>query len=1158
MENKLIAYFSINLTKGYPVVINTPYTDNFNEELDSMSIVIDGITEDDKLNFNEPYVFVKIINKSINSIYINKFLWDNNEYLFMLLDSWVETNQNGFYKYEINLMSFTKILEKIQCPSRMITHSLVSGQKTIYDYINEYMTLYCPKIKVTEDGSTWDYEYLFNWTHLSNYAPFQQKCADLQFNEPTLRELLTTLMLQVDHIPMMKYRDLYYIDFKAQNTTFSEATNLGITFPVESGASDSFSTSLTISPTQVLDTDNEVISEKVGFRDRNNALISQIQNLQLETRFPIYNIKKVYLNSNNRTSFFAIPQNQNYEQAPTGKYPYPVLYSPNSISDPLEDSLGVIITHSDFKIHISFCFLGSLANPYIGDTGVLKNIKVHYCHWISNDYYQEVASTTVSQSWNLNLNNDTGSSLLSARRTGNPYRQILNSDGSIQTGSNPGNGIYSYRLDLDIPVAAQPMILDPTNYYIWFEYDYEDSYNNTNYHMFVPIRRFIKDANNSNLFGDITPLNDGVMPAVNQYYNGINGTYAFVIDGAGYRVDITPLVVEQKKRSLLNTDYSTMPTTGTLEDLAEYIYATMGYSIGDNKITGFSETYSRAQMWWSLTTSYLDTILDFIINNDLDSMYIDYNNVYVVAELNEKSLLLGNMPLEEGTIGCQGGEITKETTNKGKYIFDITYQPLNNFKLKIPKENKNIPLDLTVLNNTESGLEDFNRLVRNTQSMVNRIGNKIIQIPQTTDDFSKIQPLNSIYKNKYIVFKRSISINGNFITCLYTLAEKYVMQNYFTSIITKYRAYEYVDYNQSTIRKENLCIYCLLSDTHYLNGDDYIKWLGSNKNLLLSALNYDIKTKMPAKYIVRVADGLDKNNDVIQDQATKEEISTITYDSGFAICFQEFDNVSAGLYLRSADLDSGSLGGAEQEWQKWDTSYYEKHYVCVVNRIKFIGLQADEIDSYIKLPVLDQNMSYSPYQIFYITNNDSNTWTYYKDNAEIINQTIQFHYYTDKENDILFSENLFKFNSLIDRKEIITKLSYNNIFIELSDEFKLNTNTHSMDSANIKKESEIVSYYSIYNNQITIYWDEFDEEVIKIGLIISKPQYFNFYNCKDIIAFKRNGRTTATTYYLSLNDNQSTDIWKFINNSGYDYDGLFETYDCSNNESSRLVGNLKN
>lgn len=121
MRNKLFAYFDINPTVAYPVILGNVYSGQYNEEIDSINILLDKVT--DRLNL-KPYGFVKIVNKDNTG-----FKWNNKNYIFMFVDNFVEEETSIFepkiYNYKINLMNIMKYFEKIQCSNVVITHSLV-------------------------------------------------------------------------------------------------------------------------------------------------------------------------------------------------------------------------------------------------------------------------------------------------------------------------------------------------------------------------------------------------------------------------------------------------------------------------------------------------------------------------------------------------------------------------------------------------------------------------------------------------------------------------------------------------------------------------------------------------------------------------------------------------------------------------------------------------------------------------------------------------------------------------------------------------------------------------------------------------------------------------------------------------------------------------
>ena len=269
--NEITLYFSSNHETPYYPVSGSVFTDEFNETLGSATIVLDNISHSDRLTNLESYEYVEILKSNDNG----------EEVSFMLVDNFVEKIQNivddvekTIYHYDISLMSETKLLEKIQLPNLAITHSLVNGQKTIYDYIIQYMTLYNPKVKMITGENTWEYTGFIKIDNEKLKNRFgNTKCADLSLSKPTLRQLLTSLMIQEKCIPIIKNRTLDFIDFTEKPTIFEKDET--INFIVKSQASDSFINTIVSTDSQVLSSDNYVLSETIGFRDKNSVLLKQ-------------------------------------------------------------------------------------------------------------------------------------------------------------------------------------------------------------------------------------------------------------------------------------------------------------------------------------------------------------------------------------------------------------------------------------------------------------------------------------------------------------------------------------------------------------------------------------------------------------------------------------------------------------------------------------------------------------------------------------------------------------------------------------------------------------------------------------------------------------------------------------------------------------------
>lgn len=72
---------------------------------------------------------------------------------------------------------------------------------------------------------------------------------------------------------------------------------------------------------------------------------------------------------------------------------------------------------------------------------------------------------------------------------------------------------------------------------------------------------------------------------------------------------------------------------------------------------------------------------------------------------------------------------------------------------------------------------------------VERIGHNTYIIPTRVNSLSRIQNCPSNY-NGLVLYRREMQVYDTYIECIYTAQEKYVLENYFTSIQSKQRAWQ--------------------------------------------------------------------------------------------------------------------------------------------------------------------------------------------------------------------------------------------------------------------------------------------------------------------------------------------------------------------------------
>ena len=238
----------------------------------------------------------------------------------MLVDDFTKTrlklndsykNKEALFKYEINLFSETKKLEKIPLPNISVTQSLVESEKrSCWFYLERFVNLYGPKYKkATNLGKkTWQYidKYYVSRTdnhYLQNLNPhiitnlrdvFKDViCPEFSLTNPSLRDVISQIMITKDLIPVVFNDVIYGLDIGATNLqTFNRD---GTNFDIDSLASDNYATDARREYGNALSQENSAhLIEYLGFRNPDGTFLD-LENLTLETRFPIYKINSIKL-----------------------------------------------------------------------------------------------------------------------------------------------------------------------------------------------------------------------------------------------------------------------------------------------------------------------------------------------------------------------------------------------------------------------------------------------------------------------------------------------------------------------------------------------------------------------------------------------------------------------------------------------------------------------------------------------------------------------------------------------------------------------------------------------------------------------------------------------------------------------------------------------
>lgn len=866
-----IAFEKLPINK-YECVLNVPYSDEYSETLDSMSLVIKHI--DFKLDIN-PFDVVYIYRGVVKGGTIHNPTYTDIKWKEMLVDSVSMLRKrygnNTYYEYTLKLMSETKWLEKIQLPNRSFTHALGGELRDAYETIEDLMT-YVPKVIRNNEETP-----LITISEAVEGRFLNHGMKDMSLSKPTLRQALTAVMSQFGCIPVVNNKQLGFIDFNRSQGNITEEQIKNMDSESYSNSSDSYVNTLMTDASQVLGDEKSLVVERgVGFRDRDTGLIKQQENLKLLTTYPIYKVKNLTINMNLST------------------YPCIIVKVYN-------------IADADYFILPSSNPEGNFNPVVIYDNGSTEYVVKVYCGTQRRIKFSN---------WEFKI-----------LEVINPSADGFACEGfktsSVKTGiSQPAESQWAGRTMYTFSISKNGMVRpDGTVAYLFIaNISGEDKH--------IVWNTYVEERGN---------------PTV------ITGMYKEMDIGIVYRkvsVDITSLVKTAQERKLLSYDYTTDEFKGGQGNMAvysKYYYTTVQYKLGSNEISGWSDKYTEAQGWWDVNKTTIENIVNKsfyeneFFNKRYDNIFNEedilpypqwfYSYKYVDGNGNEH-------PVAEKSIFSRGwvDDMFGSYNYPSRISFDISYQPLNDLNIATVKNNFDYPL--AQLDSRDNGLVDFGNFKKVEQDKLDRLGNGVHILSKryfakddTIDLESELIKLGAVCVDTgEVVFKRMISFKNNYIDIAYYLCKDYVIANYSTSITTKYRAYQYVDYSSSTFRNENRISYFTISKVDNSKVDYEEKdvlgvaekyWGGvatmgdSNLDYLCSGMifapflyNNNVRS-MNMGYRRAKSTAYSNNDAIVSYSVFQQATSHYVYDYGLVVSFKYWDTVSPGIMLESTVRATG-------------------------------------------------------------------------------------------------------------------------------------------------------------------------------------------------------------------------------------------------------------
>jgi hypothetical protein len=271
---------------GLEIKPGAVFRDQYNETLDSATIIISQRTSQLLI---EPFDIMVVSGSNFTT---RRFAVNTITEKIISFDPLI-------YEYQIDLFSETKILENYLCPNLSITQPANENErKSIGFYLGKYVSLYGGKIRVRKpfpniDEWEWANKFSVNGSLLTYFNGII--CPELQWSAPTLREVLTDLMMVDDRIPILRGNEILALDISQKGSQIA-TTNLNLAQRMISSG-DAVS-ELRLNLENAIDKKKDgadTVIKKVEYQSfrTSQGVYVNTTNMELVVNNPIYNLIRV-------------------------------------------------------------------------------------------------------------------------------------------------------------------------------------------------------------------------------------------------------------------------------------------------------------------------------------------------------------------------------------------------------------------------------------------------------------------------------------------------------------------------------------------------------------------------------------------------------------------------------------------------------------------------------------------------------------------------------------------------------------------------------------------------------------------------------------------------------------------------------------------------
>lgn len=427
-----------------------------------------------------------------------------------------------------------------------------------------------------------------------------------------------------------------------------------------------------------------------------------------------------------------------------------------------------------------------------------------------------------------------------------------------------------------------------------------------------------------------------------------------------YKSDITPFVVRSEKRNQLSTDWETFDyiKSGMVkEEFAKFKYATVGYSIGSKKISGWGDTYSFLNNYVFTNTREVRSVIENMVeycainypegfkndymytdiaissdainfNDDKYNAYKDSNNFFTPtyeevdyygqgktdfrkALGNIKDMNSQGKSFLQGLFDCIFDDDGTYTQFLKTIVFEVRYKALTSAAVVATKQIHDG--NVVIKDNMVAAYGYFEKEGEKQKDKVNKFGNAAISFTQRVRNHSDEYSLSSVRIDKghenEIVYKKVTTFLNDYCSVTYYLAKNFVVRNMYTSVYTKNRAYAYNSRENAITRKENKSVRVLLSDSEYYIQKESknlsFQSIDGRNDLIGSILSFYKETEFDIDLNPVYKNNLDVSYYLIPESSEVGKHSNVfhveqnAFCCGESLCFNVsmVDSMSAGTYI---------------------------------------------------------------------------------------------------------------------------------------------------------------------------------------------------------------------------------------------------------------------